>query len=353
MKIDVYPADRLSPDEIERWVAIQRAHKVFDNPFFRPEYVQLAARVLDNVEVAVMKPAGATVGLFPFERHAHDVGRPVGTILSDMHGVVTPQTCHWDATQLVRDSGLNAWQFDHLIASQQPFIPHHSFVDESPYIDLRGGFDAYRGNRQAAGSSVIRQAQRKGRKLDREIGPIRFCAHTTDPKVWAALVNWKRLQLGRQGYADLFRFDWVNALLEELRTVEGSEFSPLMSALYAGDQLLAVHLALRSHHVLSSWIPTHDDQFSKYSPGLVLHVELAKWAAENGIERIDLCRGENQMKSSLMSGSTPVAIGSVDRRLIRQTLARGYYVLRKLVYATPLRGAPLKTFRRIRNSISR
>ena len=85
----------------------------------------------------------------------------------------------------------------------------------------------------------------------------------------------------------------------------------------------------------------------------MLHVELAKWAAENGVERIDLCRGENQMKTSLMSGSLPVAVGLVDRRRIRQTLTRGYYVLRKLVYATPLRGTPLKAFRRIRNRVSR
>ena len=134
---------------------------------------------------------------------------------------------------------------------------------------------------------------------------------------------------------------------------EGDGFSPLLSTLHAGDQLIAVHLALRSNNVVASWIPTYEQDFSKYSPGLILHVELARWAAEVGIERIDLGRGENQMKASLMSGAFPVAIGSIDRRFIQRTLTRGYYGLRNLIHASPFRNTSIQAIRKIRNRIAR
>jgi CelD/BcsL family acetyltransferase involved in cellulose biosynthesis len=166
-------------------------------------------------------------------------------------------------------------------------------------------------------------------------------------------VEWKRQQLGRQGYPDMFRFAWINEFLEALRPIEGDAFSPLLSTLHAGDELLAVHLALRGDKVVSSWILTFSHEFSKYSPGLILHVELARWAADAGINRIDLCRGENQMKTSLASDAFPVAVGSVDCRFLQRTLTRSYYGLRNLVHATPFREASIQTIRRLRQWITR
>jgi len=105
---------------------------------------------------------------------------------------------------------------------------------------------------------------------------------------------------------------------------------------------------VRSGPELCSWVPAYHAALAKYSPGVVLHLELAKAAAGEGIRRIDLGRGENPMKLGLKSGASPVAIGSVERRPLRAVWTAGWYGARALAHASPLCGAPLRAFRRVR-----
>lgn len=348
MQVSVLPSRDLQPHQVSRWLELLDDRPGMDNPFLRPELVQLAATVLPDVEVAILSARGEECGYFAFERQSGDVAVPVTRFLSDFHAVVCADDLPWTADELIRGCGLKAWKFDHLLAHQRPFRKYHSFVDDSFFMDLSGGFDAWAEQRRAAGSSVVKQSARKQRKLEREVGPLRFEAHTQDPAAWQALARWKAEQLLRLGYADMFRLPWVNDLLAELRTMETTGCAPMLSTLYAGDQLVAVHLGLRSPTVVSSWIPTFDHEYAKYSPGTILQLEITRWAAANGICRIDLCRGENQMKRSLASGTFDVAVGSVDHRLLHRTLTRSYYGLRNLVHASPVRDVSLKAVRRLK-----
>ena len=348
MQTSVRAINDLTESQYANWTALLSDNGVLDSPCFRPEYVLFVGRVLPNVEVAVLSADGSDVGFFSFERHPGDLGLPIGRFLSDLHGVVAAKDTAWDADKLIRECGLKAWQFDHLVAEQKTFQQHHSFVDDSFFMDLQNGYESYCEQRKSAGSSVMKQAARKQRKLEREVGPIRFTAHTTEKFAWDALAHWKSEQLLRLGYADMFRLDWVNALLEELRFVDGHEFAPLLSTLHAGDELLAVQLGLKSSTVVTSWIPTFDHNYSKYSPGLILQLELAHWAANEGVHRFDLGRGENQMKLSLASAAFDVAVGSVDHRFIHRTLTQTYYGLRNWVHASPFKEVSLNAVRRIK-----
>ncbi|HIF00689.1 MAG TPA: GNAT family N-acetyltransferase [Fuerstia sp.] len=348
MKTSVLPIAELSEQQIASWIKLLPNNGVLDSPCFRPEYAVFAGQVLPSVEVAVLSADGTDVGFFPFERHPGDLGLPIGRFLSELHGVVATKDTIWDADELIRECGLKAWQFDHLIADQTAFQQHHSFTDDSFYMDLHNGFESYCDERKVAGSSVIKQAARKERKLEREVGPVRFTAHTTEKSAWGALAQLKSEQLLRLGYADMFRLDWVNALLEELRFINEDEFAPLLSTLHAGDELVAVQLGLRSPTAASSWIPTFDHHFSKYSPGLILQLKLANWAANEGIHRFDLGRGENQTKLSLASNAFDIAVGTVDHRFIHRTFTRTYYGLRNIVHASPFKQVSLKAVRRIK-----
>ncbi len=348
----VIPIAELTAKQTADWIALLPEDGPMSSPFVRPEYAVFAGRALPNVEVAILSHGEANLGFLPFERHPGDVGLPVGQYMSSLHGVVADAELQWDAEMLVRDCGLNAWQFDHLVADQTPFEPYHCYRDDSFFMDLSEGFEAYAEQRRDNGSSVIKQAARKQRKLQRELGPIRFSAHTTDQSSWDAFVRWKSEQLIRQGYANMFQLDWVNALLEELRTVSEADFSALLSTVHAGDTLIAVHLGLKSPTVVDSWIPAFANEYAKYSPGLILQVELARWAAESGITRVDLGRGENQMKLSLASGAFDVAVGSVDRRIVQRTWTRTYYGLRNLVHSSPFRNVSQRAVQRIKTWLS-
>ena len=60
------------------------------------------AAVRDDVNVAVIADGSEAVGFFPFERGGCGVGRPVGGIMSDYHGVVLRPGLRLDGEELIR-----------------------------------------------------------------------------------------------------------------------------------------------------------------------------------------------------------------------------------------------------------
>ena len=251
-----------------------------------------------------------------------------GGSLSDLQGAIVLNGVHWDPADVIREAGLVSWHFDHLSSSQTPFRAHHRELDESPYMDMTDGFTAYRDERRRRGSRVIPEAERKLRKLSREVGPIRFEPIATDPGVLIALVTWKRRQLRQLHAFDPFRLEWVRNLLDVIGTKMEREFRGVVSGLYAGDRLVAAQIGMLSHGMFASWIPAFDDAYARYSPGLLLQLELAKAAADMSVTRIDLGRGSNQLKQTLMSGTELVALGAVGGRPIERVMVAAMFGVR-------------------------
>ncbi len=148
-------------------------------------------------------------------------------------------------------------------------------------------------------------------------------------------MTWKSAQHQRTGVLEIFRHDWVVALLERIRTTQTPQFSGVLSALYVADRLAAIHLGIRNVRALHIWFPAFERAYEKYSPGLILLVELAKAAASMGIERIDLGKGSERYKASFKSGTLPLAEGSVDIRLARKALRRHWYRAKQWIRSSP------------------
>jgi CelD/BcsL family acetyltransferase involved in cellulose biosynthesis len=330
MELDLLKPVEITEAETGAWRELQRRHPGLESPFFCPEFAALVAESRSDVEVAVIRDGGRPVGFLPFHRDRRDVGTPVGQGLSDFHGVIAGPDAAWQADKLIRGCGLRAWRFNHLIATQVPFHPHHWARAESPYLDLSHGFEAYRANRIGAGSRLFEQMERKARKAEREQGPIRFEWHTRSSAVFAALLRWKSAQRARTRTLDVLQGGWVRDLLERIRCTETSGFACVLSALYVGEDLWAAHLGLRSETVLHLWFPAFERSYSRNSPGMILLLEMARAAPSQGIERIDLGKGDEHYKRRLMSGSLELAEGAVEFRratkAVRQTLrnAKGW-----------------------------
>ena len=328
---------QLTARELARWSRLQRADQALFSPFFRPEFTLAVADCRSDVEVAVLRTGTEPVGFFPFHRTGRNVGIPVAGPMSDYHGLIARADLRWDAEQLVRDCGLAAWHFSHLIASQEPFRPYHCIPGESPFMDLSRGFDAYYEASRRAGSRTLSQAMRKLRKLDREIGAVRFQPHTADPRVFKMLLDWKRQQYRSTKAKNYLAPRWTVELLENVRHLEDAALAGMFSVLWAGERPVAVHLGLRSHDVLHIWFPAYDPAFARYSPGLIMWLKLAETAADLKIRRIDLGKGDERYKSSLQSGTIPLAEGSVDRRPVAGSLRRRYLRTREWVRSSRLR----------------
>jgi CelD/BcsL family acetyltransferase involved in cellulose biosynthesis len=251
------------------------------------------------------------VGFFPFQSQAFGVGKPVGGTLSDYHGAIVDPELEWDAARLVRACGLQAWDFHHLIASQRPFRTYHARTAGSPYMDLSRGFEAYRRARSASGSKAVAQAERKARKLEREIGPVRFSSDNPDLGALHALLRWKSPQYRRSGVTDILASRWRLELLERLLATRRPRLTGMLSTLHVRDRLVAAHIGLRAEHALHWWLPAYDPDYARYSPGLILLVQLARSADREGFSVIDLGKGDELYKSRFMTGAVTVAEGSV------------------------------------------
>ena len=337
MKIAVVPAAQLSPVQGEAWSQIQRGCEELASPYFRPEFTQAVASVRSDVEVAVLEEGGKIVGFFPYQRGRGGVARPVGGRMSDFQGVVSQRDASLDATRLLRGCGLRAWYFDHLLVSQESWRPYHWLVEESPYVDLSGGFSAYLARQGRPAKNPFSHIAVKAGKLQRQVGPLRFDTNVRDRKVLEKLIEWKTQQYLRTGATNVFAFPWTRALLERIFACRGEAFAGELSALYAGDRLAAIHFGMRSYGVLHMWFPSYDADLAKYSPGLIHDLELIKAAAAAGIHRVDYGKGLTGQKEYLMSAATQVAVGSIDSRRLAGPLRRQWRRVYQWARQSPLR----------------
>jgi CelD/BcsL family acetyltransferase involved in cellulose biosynthesis len=72
-----------------------------------------------------------------------------------------------------------------------------------------------------------------------------------------------------------------------------------------------VNLSLRSAARLCGWFPTYDVDFGWYSVGITMMLEIAREAAEHGLQSVELGRGDEPYKKALASWSRQVAAGTV------------------------------------------
>lgn len=220
----------------------------------------------------------------------------------------------WDTRELLRACGLAVWEFDHLVEGQKPFEVGARGSFPSPVIDVERGYEAYLTRLRARSPKFTRTTLAKERKLGRDAGEVRYVHDERDPAALSALIGWKSAQYRRTGRSDRFARPWIIRLVEQLFHTRSASCQGLLSVLYAGGRPVAAHFGLRSERVLACWFPAYDPAYAKFSPGLVLHLRMAEGAAAQGVDYLDLGRGEKEYKNSLKTRDLSVVEGWVTRR---------------------------------------
>ncbi len=231
--------------------------------------------------------------------------------MSNFQGVIAAPDAEWDAESIARAAKLTTLKFHHQVHTQSPFDAYTTQRASSPIVDLAGGWDGYLAQRKDAGVSSFNALPRKMRKLERELGALRFVAHTDEPDVFDSLVTWKRAQYERTSTRGSMQHEWCLLVLRRLFGIQSAEFAGTLSALYAGERLIAVHAGMRSATAWHYWYPAYDPSLSQHSPGLVLMLEMCRWAAGAGLQRIDLGPGEGAHKDLFATSETSVGVGQV------------------------------------------
>jgi CelD/BcsL family acetyltransferase involved in cellulose biosynthesis len=299
--------------EKDEWRAMQAAAPQLHNPFLSAEFTLAVGRAREAARVAVLEEGQQVVGFLPYELAGFGVGKAIGAGLSDCQGLICRPGCGWDPRAFLRGCGLAVWEFDHLVGSQLPLFCDRGVRWPSPVMDLVNGYEAYLEGRRLESKKIVKTTFWKQRKMQREVGDIRFDFDCRDLGTLSALIRWKSAQYARMLEYDRFADPRTVEIVEDLFHTQTAECAGTLSVMYAADRPVAAHFGLRSSTVLACWFPAYDGAFAKYSPGLQLHFMMAEAAAARGIRYLDLGKGHLEYKESLKSGDLEVAEGWISR----------------------------------------
>lgn len=350
LRVSVISAREIDSTHAARWARFQEADVTLASPFCRPEFAQAVAAVRDDAYVGILETDGEVGGYFPFQRSRLPAGIPIGGDRSNCQAVIADPNLDWEPQQIIRGCGLKVWDFHHLVASQPQWAPYYAKIGSAPYLNLSEGFDGYAARLERTGSKVIPRLREKRRRIEREVGQLRLEAQSGDPKVLRTLLEWKSQQLRETGNVDRFALRWNTALLERVHTCATPGFQGMLSALYAGDQIAAVAMCLRSYDVCYWWFPTYNRKLSKFSPGLLLLLKLAESSASLGLRVIDLGKGEALYKHRLATSTVELAQGSVVVPSVFGWMARLWKLSETTLGSSPIGPSARTMLRSIRKA---
>ena len=347
-RVQLMSPDKLSSDLIGIWRSHQTADENLRGPFFSPEYIRMVASVRPEVTVAVIETPGQAPVFLPFHRDRSNVALPVGLRANDFSGLIAPPGYTWSPEAVIRSCGLTGWDFSNVVTSDRTMEPYFRVFEDAPYLDLRRGFDGFAKERGTSGSDLVRSVAQKSRKMEREVAPMRFEAHTLDRHALQLLFKWKAAQRERTATFDVLGTPWMREMVGQLIVTNTDTFAGLLSVLYAGDQVAAVHLGIRSDTVWHYWFAAYNHELQRYSPGLIILVEMIRSAPALGIQTLTLGKGDEPYKLRFASGSTQLASGSVDCRLTRRLTNAIWYAARTASRRSSVVAALAKSVKRSR-----
>lgn len=323
--IEVICARDLDPGLEAQWRDWQAASPSLSSPFFSPAFCRIVAEVREDTRIAVICEDGRAVGLLPYHAQARGRIAPLAGPISDYHGVVSAPGVGFDAGAILGGIGAGAYDFNHAPVAQTALSPGAFHHTRSPVVDLRDGFEAWR-LAQRAKVRAIKDVERRGRKMARELGEFRFVPNDVSEVVWDHFMTWKRAALAQMGVDFILDQPWAREVIAQVRAAQSKEFAGMTSALFAGETLAGVHFGMRSATSWHWWFPAFNDDLSRYSPGLSLIMECLKHAEEIGVQELDFGRGSERYKGEFANGGHDLMEGSVERVL---TWAGGLRTLRK------------------------
>lgn len=334
MKITVIAHHEFDSTLEQKWSQFRTENPHLASPYFSPQFFKLVGDVRNDVYLSVIEDRGQIRGFFPFQKGILGTGGPVAGALSDYQGMITDKNVPYTVHEVVDKSGLRSWHFDHLLAEQFSGKAEQVTFARSPAISLQEGFESYEQELKNKGSDFISHTARKIRNMEKDIGPLRFQLHTSAKSVLEHVILWKNEQCRASQGEEFLRIAWIRNLIDRIFAEQTDDFRGVLTALYAGDNLVAAHFGMRSKEVLHWWFPVYNHQFQKYSPGSILLLRTMQEAHAQRIALIDLGKGEQLYKSRVMNTSTPLVEGYIATTI----MASGWHYATSTLENTAFKG---------------
>ena len=337
MRTRIVKPGQLTRDELHVWHGMLRANPVLNSPFFLPEFTLAMSAVHSGVRVIVSEQDGQPVAFLPFQPDQKGIAVSVGGSMNDFQGLISEPDSDCSLVELLKLASVSRFKCHKLLDWRNDLGDFVLSRSSSPIVNLARGFQSWKADLQGHGSEQLKQLARKERKLERECGSVRFEFRSMDPDVLQTLIRWKRDQYLRTREVDIFSYDWTGRLLMRLlSSPQDSALQPVLSAMYAGNKLVAAHYGLMSDTVCHWWFPVYDPEYGKYSPGKLLLCRILEESAREGIVRFDFGAGDESYKYSFANDSVDICRTVIDRNAARRWLGSKSYQARMALKASRL-----------------
>lgn len=311
MDVETLHPSQLSADDVALWRSLASGQAGFGNPLLGPDFTQAVGKVREDARVAVVRRDGVTLGFLPFHRRPGGLARPIGSPLSDYHGLVARPDAGLDLAQMLRAADVSVFRYTGLIDPNGVFSASPETDRKAYVIDLsETSAEAYLEAVRAASPKKIKNYRRLDNKLDREVGPVRLVAGDVSREAFNQLIDWKREQLLRTGMHDFLRADWTRELMADLFSARDSDFRGLMINLYAGDTLVGGHFGVRLGATYHPWLASTNPEHAAWSPGQIFFLRAIAAMPEQGLTRYDLGPGHDHYKRSYALQSITIGEGA-------------------------------------------
>ncbi|MFZ6655983.1 GNAT family N-acetyltransferase [Undibacterium sp. TJN19] len=344
MKFSLIHVKELDASLLVQWKGMLQTNTVYCSPYYQPVFTMIASHARDDARLLICEDQNRLTGIWPFHALSKFRSEAIGGFLSDYQGPVRLPSVEWRMEEALKSMQCRYLGFNHMPAEFSDFKRYAWLHSQSHILDMTGGFDAYAMRlTEKRDASLLKKVATNERKLAKKFGELRFEMQSSSQADYQALLAGKSEQFARTVGAghDIFRLEWVCAMLEEIRTTQGAEFAGILSTLHAGDTLIAAHFGMRSRQVLHYWFPWYCTDYAEYSPGLILLAQCARNAEGLGITSIDLGRGDQAYKLRFATGANQLCEGVISSPAIlaqmQAKLYQGKQGLRQSAFGEQLR----------------
>lgn len=300
----------LTPTDVAVWRGLAASQPAFANPLLGPDFAQVVGKVREDARVAVVRRDGEAVGFLAYHRRPGGLARPIGSPLSDYHGLVSRPEAGLKIGDVLRAADVRLFRYTGLLDPNGVFAAAPTAERAAYVIDLREtDAERYLEAVRAESPKKIKNYRRLDNKLDREVGPVRLVAGDISRESFNLLIDWKREQLIRTGGHDYLRADWTRELMADLFQTREGAMRGLMIGLYAGDTLVAGHFGVRQGQTYHPWIASTNPEHAAWSPGQIFFLRAIAAMPEMGLTRYDLGPGHDHYKRAYALNTISIGEG--------------------------------------------
>ncbi|ESQ76741.1 GNAT family N-acetyltransferase [Asticcacaulis sp. AC402] len=316
--IDLVQANDLTAADEALWRGFVALRPELTGPYFDIRYVRSIAAAVPNCAIARFHEDGRVTGYFAFQKRG-DILLPMGAPLSDYHAVVGACDFVADFDRLMRLTHTRRLEFQGMVGTPTGRGAHVGLTRR--VADATNGFDHWWETQDAANHKFFKNVSRCMRNVEKDFGGFAFTWEKVSPELMDWVIGLKRDQYRRSGMHDVFGCRWTRAMLDQLAAVDLPDFGLRCGVFRHDGRLVAVEIALVQGEDVHLWFPAYDQDYGRYSVGILLTIAIIKNTEALGLKRFDFGTGGEDYKSPMTVPGAVCLEGEIELQRSLQSRA--------------------------------